>query len=67
MLIEVNHQAQDCRVFRLIDELSQQFEPLHNQRLLNNVGDQLQYNRACAVVLSETNTIKVLFHTLRSR
>ena len=54
-------------LFCLIDDFCQQFEPLLEQRLLNEGGDKLRRNRACAMTLSEMTTIAVLFHTMRGR
>lgn len=54
-------------LFCLIDDFCQQFEPLLEQRLLNEGSNKRRRNRACAMTLSEMTTIAVLFHTMRGR
>jgi transposase len=54
-------------LFCLIDDFCQQFEPLLEQRLLDESSDKRRRNRQCAMSLSEMTTIVVLFHTMRSR
>jgi len=54
-------------LFCLIDDFCQQFEPLLEQRLLNEGGDKRRRNRECVMSLSEMTTIAVLFHTMRGR
>ena len=54
-------------IFCLIDDFCQQFEPLLEQRLLDQSPDKRRRNRPCAMSLSEMTTIVVLFHTMRGR
>ena len=54
-------------LFCLIDDFCQQFEPLLEQRLLDEGCDKQRRNRECVMALSEMTTIAVLFHTMRGR
>ena len=54
-------------LFCLIDDFCQQFEPLLEQRLLDEGCDKQRRNRECVMALSEMTTIAVLFHTIRRR
>ena len=54
-------------LFCLIDDFCQQFEPLLEQRLLDESSDKRRRRRTCEMSLSEMTTIVVLFHTMRER
>ena len=47
-------------LFCLIDDFCQQFEPLLEQRLLDEGSGKRRRNRECAMALSEMTTIAVL-------
>ena len=53
-------------LFCLIDDFCQQFEPLLEQRLLDDESSDKR-RRTCEMSLSEMTTIVVLFHTMRGR
>jgi len=50
-----------------IDDFWQQFEPLLEQRVLNDGRDPRRRNRECAMSLSEMTTMAALFHTMHGR
>lgn len=54
-------------LFCLIDDFCQQFEPLLEQRLLDEDNGKRRRHRECVMSLSEMTTIAVLFHTMRGR
>ena len=54
-------------LFCLIDDFCQQFEPLLEQRLLDDSSGKERRNRPGLMSLSEMSTIVVLFHTMRGR
>ena len=54
-------------LFCLIDDFCQQFEPLLEQRMLDESSDKQRRRRTCEMSLSEMTTIAVLFHTMRGR
>jgi hypothetical protein len=54
-------------LFCLIDDFCQQFEPLLEQRFLDEGSDKRRRYRTGEMPLSEITTIAVLFHTMRGR
>ena len=54
-------------LFCLIDDFCQQFEPLLEQRMLDDSSGKQRRNRPSLMSLSEMTTIVVLFHTMRGR
>ena len=54
-------------LFCLIDDFCQQFEPLLEQRMLDDSSGKQRRNRPGSMSLSEMTTIVVLFHTMRGR
>ena len=50
-------------LFCLIDDFCQQFEPLLEQRMLDDSSGKQRRNRPGSMSLSEMATIVVLFHT----
>lgn len=54
-------------LFCLIYDFCQQFEPLLEQRMLDESSDKQRRRRTCEMSLSEMTTIVLLFHTMRGR